>query len=581
MKALLKKISLLGNWEIFIETVKRFPLSSICGILSFCLAVYAIHNKASINEEIIGRLVLSFALGYLWFGICQIYSEAKKLDAIKHGALAIIGFAPLLFITFGSTDEFFRLFFIFPALLLLIMVAPYILRRSNDESFWVFNRHVWFGVAISYIAAVLLAGGIAAALAAVKYLFGVKIPDELWGDIFAFCGLVLGPIYALSFVPSKFDYQDEECHTPDQVGFIVNWILAPLVLVYMAILYAYFIKIGVMQEIPKGQLSYMIVGFLGAGLVTYIVSWPLQKTGSRALKLISKFFFAAMIVPVVMQAVSIWMRIDQYGFTEKRYIVAMSVLWFAFIAIGFLTKKLQLKHIPLSLAILLLLGSWGPWSARDISASSQLDRLEKVLTENNLLKDGKVLSVPKGEELSYEARKNISGIADYVFRHKHEFHGFANQYKFFEKLGFNHVSKWDRKRNVSAVEFGRFNFNFNNRNYNKPIDVREADFYIQNLRIQQKVSSKVKPLVYAEFKDTVITITLQDYSTVLIDVSAELQKLIDGSALNGQRSLTPVEVSGENEKYKVRLKLRSILGEIKDGKPEIQYMNASAFIKEK
>ena len=445
MKAIFQKFSLLGNWEVFIETVKRFPLSSLCGVLSFCIAVYAIHNNRTIDEEVILRLILSFGLGYLWFGFCQIFSEAKNLNGVKHGLLALVGFAPLLFITFGSTDEFFRLFFIVPALMLLIMVAPYALRRSHDESFWIFNRHVWFGVAVAYVASLLLAGGVAAALEAIKYLFGVKIPSELWSDIFVFCGFVLGPIYALSFVPRQFDYKDEECHTPIQVGFIVNWIFAPLVLVYMTILYAYFIKIGVMREIPKGQLSYMIVGFLGAGLVTYIVSYPLhglggkesgskesgsKASGSKALRLISKYFFAAMIIPVVMQAVSIGMRIDQYGFTEKRYIVAMSVLWFAFIALGFLFKKLQLKHIPLSLALLLLLGSWGPWSARDISASSQLGRLEKVMKEHGLIKEGQVVPVAEGEDLPSDVRINIRGISDYIFRHKHEFYVFNNKYKF-------------------------------------------------------------------------------------------------------------------------------------------------------
>ena len=588
MKAFLEKISLANSFEAFQETVKRFPLSSLCGIFSFFLAVYAIHNKDAIDEEIIGRLVLSLALGYLWFGICQIYAEAKKLNGVKHGLMALVGFAPLLFITFGSTDEFFRLFFIAPALLLLIMVAPYVLRKTNDESFWVFNRHVWFGVAVSYVAAMLLAGGVAAALAAIKYLFGVKIPQELWADIFVFCGFVLGPIYALSFIPTRFDYEDEECHTPTQVGFIVNWILAPLVITYMAILYAYFIKIGVTQEIPKGQLSYMILGFLGAGLVTYILSWPLQKTGSKALKLISKFFFAAMIVPVVMQAVSIGMRIDQYGFTEKRYIVAASVVWFAFIALGFLTKKLQLKHIPLSLAVLLLLASWGPWSARDVSAWSQIGRLENIMVENNLLKDGAVVS--SGEDLPYEVRKNISGIAEYVFKHKHEFYGFDNQYKFFERLGFKHVSKWERKRNAPISQTGRFNFTFNHPvSFSGWIDVRDVDFYVQNLAIRKPKNRNrpiaypngVPPILRAEHENNIVKIFFGDKTTVSIDLSVELKKLIDNKDRNGHNNLMPVELLGENSRYKVRLKLKTLNGEIVGDEPVISYMNASAFISEK
>jgi len=205
-------------------------------------------------------------------------------------------------------------------------------------------------------------------------LFDVRIGNDIFSDIFALSATIVGPIYALSFVPKKFDQGDETCHAPIQVGFITNWILAPLVIIYMGILYAYFVKIGVNWEIPKGQLSFMITGFIGIGLATYMISWPQRDTGGKLLQLMMKYFFSAMLIPVVMQAISIGARLDQYGFTEKRYVVAISVLWFAFIAVGFMLKKLDLKHIPLSLACLLLLASWGPWSARDVSAYSQIGK---------------------------------------------------------------------------------------------------------------------------------------------------------------------------------------------------------------
>lgn len=583
MKAFFKKFSLQDNLEIFIDTVKRFPLSTICCFIGFIFIVLEIHNHDFIEKETLGRLILSFVLGYFWFGIVQIFAESKGLNAIKHGALAVLGFAPLLLITFGETSEFFRLAFIIPALFLLIMGAPYIGRKSDDESFWVYNRHVWFGVAVAWLASLLLAGGIAAALAAIKYLFDVKIANEIWGDIFAFCGVILGPIYALSFIPKAFDFRGTDCHTPTQVGFIVNWIFAPLVITYMAILYAYFIKIGITWDIPKGQLSFMIVGFIGAGLATYMIAWPIHKTGSKALQLIVKYFFIAMIIPIIFQAISIGMRINQYGFTEQRYVVAMSVFWFGFIAIGFILKKLQLKHIPLSLAVLLLLASVGPWSARDVSEWSQINRLESVLTEHGLFQDGRIIALDKGKELPYEVRKNISGIADYIFGHKHEFYGYDNQYKFFQKLNIQFISKWDRKTNALNIEDGRFNYNFPNNQYNKMIDVSDADYYFPNLNVSKSSrhndihSAQQDRDVMAVYEDGNIVVSVKNYGVSKVKFDEILKNIIQDNK-NAQMKDNLI-LKGETSKYKFRLMMRNMSGEIVDEKPQLSYASGDLFIK--
>ncbi len=591
MKAFFKKFSLENSFEAFVDTVKRFPLSSMCGMWAFVFVIIQLHFKDWMEDETVGRLILSFVLGYLWFGVCQIYAEAKNLNALKHGALAIIGFAPLLFITFGATDEFFRLVFIFPALLLLIMVAPFFLSKNTDESFWVFNRHLWFGVAVAIVASLLLMGGASAALAAIKYLFDVNIPEESFGDIVAFCSFVLGPIYALSFIPKAFEFKDSECHTPPQVGFIVSWIFAPLVITYMAILYAYFLKIGVTWDIPKGQLSYMIVGFIGIGLVTYLISWPFhgdgydgKQKGGRALNFIVKYFFAAMIIPVLVQAFSIGLRIHQYGVTEKRYVVAMAALWFGFIAVGFLIKKLQLKHIPLSLAILLLLGSVGPWSARDVSAWSQVGRLEAVLKKHNLLVDGKIVKAE--EELPFEVRKNISGISDYVFRHKHEFYGHENNYDFFKDLGFKYLSRWERKNDDLAINNERFNYYSTTRNYGSALDVRGVDYYIQSqyigisnskkvIRLDDKVQIELKGL-----RSNIMTISVVETGEkIRFDLNGAIEKLLkENTSKNLEK---PVVVNAQSQSYKVRGEIMSVNGKVTAGKPEISSASMSLYITKK
>ncbi len=586
MKIFFGKLSLVNNLEDFQETVKRFPLSSVCAFLAFIFVFLSIHGANFIQDETLGRFVLSFVLGYFWFGFCQIFSESKGLNNLKHSALALIGFTPLLFIVFGSTEEFFRLFFIIPAMLLLITVAPYIYQQSRDESFWMFNRYVWFGTAIAYVASLLLALGASAALAAVKYLFDVSINQIFFNDIFIFCGFILGPIYALSFVPHNFRFKESECHTPSQVNFVVNWILAPLVVTYMAILYAYFIKIGMTWDIPKGQLSYMIVGFIGVSLVTYLVSWPLHGNGSRALTLIVKYLFPSMIIPVVFQVISIGMRIEQYGFTEKRYVVLLSALWFSFIAGGFLIKKLQLKHIPLSLGILLLIGSWGPWSARDISEWSQVGRLEAVLVKHNLLVDGEIVKSESSDEIPFEVRQNISGIADYIFQHKHKFKGYDNRHELFQELGFDHLSKWSNAKAEIALKEGKFHFEYSQNVRDRALVVKGVDYYIPRQYVYKTSYSKkrhiTKDLMYSleKLAQNKVHLYLNEDEGFVFDVGEVARQHIQNQP-NSNKMSAPVVLKEIGKHHAVMMKVYSFSGELEGDKAIVTNVSLDLFITER
>ncbi len=586
MKALLQKINILNHFDDVVETVKRFPLSVMCAGWVFVLTVLTIADIDVFKEETIGRIGLSLTLGYFWFGISQLVAESKGLNNIKHMALAILGFIPLLFITFGETEGFFRLAFIIPALLLFLMVAPFIRNQDSNISFWVFNRNVWFGVAVAIVAGGILAAGTSAALGAINYLFDLNLREKPYGYIMAFCFTILTPIYALAFIPKTFNFDEAQCNVPTQVNFIVNWILAPLIIVYMIILYAYFIKIGVNWEIPKGQLSFMITGFLGAGLVIYLISWPLHEAQSKALRFFAKFFFIAMLVPIVMQIVSIGMRIEQYGVTEKRYIVAASAVWFAFIAVGFLVQKLKLKHIPLSLAVLLLVSAIGPWSARDVSFSSQHNRMEAVLMEHNLLVEGKIIGLDTDKEVPFEVRQNISGIADYIFRHDHDFYGFDENYRFFKALNFNYVSKWENKNTQAALRDGRFNYTFSETVYNKTVTVSGVDYYIPRQYIAQNKSNRNRNKIkitddieasLSMLEGSIVQIIIGTGRPITFNLTELANKYVQESP-NNNKLKAPIELEASNENYSVRLDIFSFMGKVKNDVAQVDSASTVIYI---
>ena len=109
-------------------------------------------------------------------------------------------------------------------------------------------------------------------------------------------------------------------------------------------------------------------------------------------------------------------RISQYGITEQRYLVAACALWFAILIVSNLIKRQQFKlqFVTISLALLCLLASFGPWGIYQLPINSQFERLESILIENKLLIDGKLDS---SQQANFEVKKEISSIVTYLVRH--------------------------------------------------------------------------------------------------------------------------------------------------------------------
>ncbi|MFW5451600.1 MAG: DUF4153 domain-containing protein, partial [Methylophagaceae bacterium] len=222
--------------------------------------------------------------------------------------------------------------------------------------------------------------------------------------------------YFLAHIPKQFDYQRSECQFPHGVVFILTYVLVPLALVYMVVLYAYFIKIMVQWTLPHGHLGTMISIFGVIGIITHLAIYPIHDRSNSILSWFYRHFYLIMIVPLALLAIAIGERIAQYGVTDFRYIVVACAIWFAILIISYLKNKQQfrLKHVTLSLALLSLLASFGPWGIHQLPINSQFSRLESVLIKNDLLINGKLNVV---QQPDFEIQKSISSMVDYLVSH--------------------------------------------------------------------------------------------------------------------------------------------------------------------
>lgn len=569
MQELIEKLLPLEDLR---ATVRRFPLPVMCALCLFFIVIFSIHDIIDFKEDSILRVIASLGCCYFWFGISKLMSESQRWSAVKHYIVSFVIAGGIIALFAFSSVWGIHLIFVLPALLLGLMIAPY-LTSGDDISVWFFNRTMWFGVFVSYAALIMFAGGLSAALGAIQILFDMRIKSELFGDIWSFAALVLGPIYALSWVPKKFEFTDEDCNDPPGLKFIVNWISAPMVFVYLLILYAYFGKIIMTGELPNGHLAWLISGFAGAGIVTYLVAWPLREEGSLQLKLFYKIFFPVLLIPVGFHFYAIWERISAYGITEQRYLLMISAIWFLMISLSNSFTKIPLKAIPMMLVVLMVFASFGPWGGVSISGKSQFSRLEKLLTKHDLIVDGK--AVKAKEDIPFDDRLNISSIIDYLCRTERDvmlmplFDDVKSCYagNMTKQLGFDYVSRYTSRQRQEK----RFYLRSTPTKYT---DISKYDALMKGIypRIRKPEWSEEylegEQPVKVTYVDNILEISIGTYPNIEVNMKDFVADKIDLEDNN-----LSLVIESENEGISFRLMFHNINGETEKGETTVESMS--------
>lgn len=203
--------------------------------------------------------------------------------------------------------------------------------------------------------------------------------------------------------------------------------LLPLVTIYLAILYAYMFRIIIRASWPVGWVSYLVIDFSTAGILSLLLIYPVRNdTRNKWILVFSRFFYIALFPLIVLLFFAVKKRISDYGITEDRYFILTLAVWLLFIATYFLfPRSKNIKIIPISLSLLALIAAFGPWSAFSVSRRSQDSRLANLLNKNNLLKNGKI--VPQKDSVSYSDNEQIQSIVAYMT----SVHGYNSLQHFF------------------------------------------------------------------------------------------------------------------------------------------------------
>src|SRR5690606_7571321 len=120
---------------------------------------------------------------------------------------------------------------------------------------------------------------------------------------------------------------------------------------------------------------------------------PLKQDSTKSwVKLFSRIFYFSLSPLLILLFIAIFTRILEYGYTEPRYFVLLLSLWLSTVVLYFIfAPKTTIKFIPMSLFTFGLFALTVPYlNTFSVAKRSQKTELQKVLHENNLLRDNHI-----------------------------------------------------------------------------------------------------------------------------------------------------------------------------------------------
>lgn len=373
-----------------LTSYRRFPEPLLFAFAVVATLIITNHNSNYFVEDSM-RIALTFALGVPLTLCFRAFAERKPLakGLVFAVYLATAAFL-LLYYHFLLPDlqmvSMTRFTAINLAIYLLSLTIPYIGHKNGFESFVI---KLFTGFMITFFYALVLFLGMAAILATINILFSAEISSKVYYDLWLIVAGIFAPAYFLAGVPA-YGVEDTEPEYPKFLQILLLYIVLPLLTVYTAILYAYFIKIIVTRFWPAGIVSHLVLWYSLISTVVIFFIYLLKEDNAWA-NIFIKYLPKLILPLLLMMFVAMGIRINAYGVTENRYLVMVGGLWTTGSMLYYAVKKNTANiRIVLAASLITLLTVIGPWSSYAVSKYSQNNEMEALLTKNQMLVNGAI-----------------------------------------------------------------------------------------------------------------------------------------------------------------------------------------------
>jgi hypothetical protein len=382
-------------WVGLQRVIHRFPLVFFCLLALFVIGEYLYSSNGSTIPNYLEfsygyRLFGSIALAGLWAIAVHIWAEASAWSQKKLLGLFGVGFTAILLLVFQTPiPSLWESMFLAMGLGILPFIAPFSGTKQDQMLF--FSRHtanLSAGIGLGMVFFWLIVLLIYIFSSTSRSLLGVIIPDAVLDRSWLYLGIFFPTLYALSFIPQTVS--SGTFSVSRALSFVVTYIAVPALCLFGTLVIVYGLKILFLWQLPQGHLG-IITGNIGAfALGVWIVAQCTPKAEAGLLAIYKRFFPYAWIPINILLMVAIGNRVMEHGITEQRLFVMLMAGWFFATNLLLLLAPSRLLLGLRVLAVLLLLGSFGPWSVSNLALENQKSRFVATLTETGLLVNGVV-----------------------------------------------------------------------------------------------------------------------------------------------------------------------------------------------
>ncbi|MGB4906892.1 MAG: DUF4153 domain-containing protein [Saprospiraceae bacterium] len=544
----------------------------------FSLHLFAEKNKFNITKYLIAILLISSILAAYWFSLANLgdFVWYNKSAAIRFGALFLAAHGAISISVFN--------------------------RYSQIDSFWQFNKHLLLRMLTGVFYSGVLFLGIAAAFAAMDALFNVNIESTTYLQVFIILSCLYNTFFVLGGVKAPLATYEASTEYPNSLKIFTQFVLIPLMLLYLVILYAYMLKIIVLWSLPKGWVSNLVLCYSIAGILAFLLVYPIrEEINSKWVKTYSRVFYFALLPLIVLLHISIWTRVADYGITIERYIICVLSLWLTGITAYFLiSKKDNIILIPMSLAAIFLLSTFGPLGFEGLSKYSQFSRLKSELQAMDIWDGNKITPMPKGAVFNDSIAFKVNDISSYLIE--------MNGYNYMNKFNYGPWNKLTDSLNnskdlyfysISGLYLNKINLDPSKIKwtpYSDPQYIQNTSFYLSvndlnssyaikgyesmySLNIYENPNGVKLDSLIIGLQANKINIKFGSNDIKPIDLAPSIQPLIY-DCRNGCPPLTkPIVIDYSDKGLNFRILIINLSGDNKDNLLKINSVNGYLLIK--
>ena len=417
----------LLNFNSIKNTFKRFPLTIISAMLAtifLILSTFDEYAEAYNNKMMSFGLV--FVFGIFLYAFIKLFNEGLRnyydLKNLKNNNLfKILSYVITLPILYGVYElvyyenkvmAFYDNNFIYFTLIAALVVGSSFVGKFNyHKDFVAYVAKILRAFIISNIYSFIVFIGISGIIFALNSLFKFNFGSSVYLRVAIFSFILFNVVTFFSDFPKVRDSFTDYKY-PKAFRILLVYIITPIVIIYTAILLAYFVKILVLWQIPNNLIVNLVIWFASFSIV-YLFFLSRVETVTFINKF--KIVFPFTLFPLLgMMFFAIYLRIKEYGMTENRYIVIAVGLWIFLSLIYYIFYRENSNiSIPIFLSVIILITGLGPASATSLSIRSQNARFEKLLRDNKMIAGEEI---KPNINIESEAKSQIVDIVSYMVR---------------------------------------------------------------------------------------------------------------------------------------------------------------------